>query len=170
MDVKFENRVTLTTAMAEEFVWSALKPMRIAVRIVTAVYVLWLAGQLLLASAGDPFDWVMAVCCGIIVVFLWIYPRMAAHKGVRRVRESSGGVMPETVVYFGDTIESHEADGVKHYSYGDILEVRSLKRSYMLTVGKNTGLPLSREGFVQGSFAEFKKFLRQKRPDLTIPE
>jgi transcriptional regulator with XRE-family HTH domain len=76
----------------------------------------------------------------------------------------------ETVIAFGETIEIHE--GMVHLTIEyrkSVREVR-LKHSYMLMLGKHNGVLIDPNGFTKGSFEEFKGFLREKRPDLTIPE
>ena len=40
----------------------------------------------------------------------------------------------------------------------------------VLGVHKNMMLFIAVDGFTKGTFSEFKQFLREKRPDLKIPE
>ena len=54
--------------------------------------------------------------------------------------------------------------------YRKIVRVLRLKHSYVLMIGKRNGVMLDPKGFTKGAFEEFKHFLREKRPDLTIPE
>jgi hypothetical protein len=54
--------------------------------------------------------------------------------------------------------------------YRKIVRVVRLKHSYLLMTSRRTGVLLDPNGFTKGTFEEFKQFLRQKRPDLTIPE
>lgn len=54
--------------------------------------------------------------------------------------------------------------------YCKIVRVVRLKHSYVLMMGKRNGLILDSNAFTKGTFEEFKQFIREKRPDLNIPE
>ena len=54
--------------------------------------------------------------------------------------------------------------------YAQIQRVLHLKYSYELIKRKNERIVVAPGSFTKGTFAEFKQFLRQKRPDLLIPE
>ena len=50
------------------------------------------------------------------------------------------------------------------------VSVRPERYSYELIKSKNERIVVEPGSFTKGTFAEFKQFLRQKRPDLLIPE
>ena len=54
--------------------------------------------------------------------------------------------------------------------YRKICKVVRLKHSYVLMIGKRNGVMLDPNGFTKGNFEDFKRFLQEKRPDLTVPE
>jgi len=71
---------------------------------------------------------------------------------------------------FGEWIEvSHNGKEGTFY-YSEIIEVYRLKHSYELArLGKRSLIVLP-DAFTQGNFEDFKKFLKEKCPDLIIPE
>ena len=97
-------------------------------------------------------------------------PQIYGFTTLRNAKKLNDGVQPEVVITFGDTIELRE--GMIHITveYHKILRVIHLKHSYMLMIGKRNGVMLDPDGFTTGTFPEFKEFLREKRPDLQIPE
>ena len=105
--------------------------------------------------------------CMLVVAFL---PHLYAWSLIKNAKKQNDGVLPQTIVFFGDTIEMHE--GMVHLTieYRKIVKVIHLKHSYMLMIGKRNGVMLDPDGFTKGSFEEFKQFLRVTRPDLHIPE
>ena len=106
-----------------------------------------------------------------VISAMWLLmPKWTTWTILRNVKKQNDGVIPETVITFGDTIEIHE--GMVHLTieYRKIERVVRLKNSYVLMNGKRTGIILDPNGFTKGTFSEFKQFLRTKRPDLQIPE
>ena len=101
---------------------------------------------------------------------LFFLPYLVAWNALRHTQKQNDGVIPETVITFGDTIELHE--GMVHITveYRKICKVVRLKHSYMLMIGKRNGVMLQPDCFTKGTFEQFKEFLRETRPDLTIPE
>ena len=73
-------------------------------------------------------------------------------------------------IAFGEQIEVTQGTIKATWEYSDICEVYHLKHSYELVKSKRLGLIVDPNGFTKGSFDEFKQFLREKRPDLTVPE
>ncbi len=104
-----------------------------------------------------------------LVGLLMLLPDYMAYNHYRQVRKLHDGRIPETVVTVGDTVEL--ADGMMHMSleYRKITKVLRLKNAYVLMV-QRTGVILDPNGFTKGTFEEFKQFLREKRPDLKVPE
>ena len=98
------------------------------------------------------------------------FPEFMAWAGTRSTKKQNDGVLPKTILAFSDTIQMEE--GMVHLTieYRKIVKVIHLKHSYVLMIGKQNGVILDPNGFTKGTFEEFKQFLREKRPDLTIPE
>ena len=107
---------------------------------------------------------------GTILLISAFLPQIYARNAIRNITKQNDGIQPETIITFGDTIELHE--GMIHITveYRKIQKVVHLKHSYMLMIGKRNGVMLDPNAFTKGTFSEFKHFLREKRPDLNIPE
>ena len=112
----------------------------------------------------------MLLFMALMFTLIGFMPDWFTWNLLRQVKKQNDGQIPETVVTLGDCIELHE--GLVHYTieYRKIVKVVSLKHSYVLMMGKRNGIILNPQGFTKGTFSEFKEFLRQKRPDLKIPE
>ncbi len=100
---------------------------------------------------------------------LLLIPNIMARKSFKQALWQNDGKVPETVVTVGDSIEIQDGILHMHLEYRKITKVLRLKNAYALLIDKN-GVILDINGFTKGSFAEFKQFLKEKRPDLTIPE
>lgn len=112
----------------------------------------------------------LPVLSGVFFIDLLLRPYLAARRQLRITEDQNGGVIPESVVSFGDKIELRTAGACNTWEYENITKVVHLKHSYALRNGQKVYLLLRPEGFTKGTFEEFKDFLRQKCPDLVIPE
>ena len=98
-------------------------------------------------------------------------PSVAAQRNLRALRRRNLGQPVVAVKQFGDRIVSTCAGSVDTLDYCNIKKVCSLKTCYVICFEHNMALLIiSRDGFTKGTFEEFKQFLREKRPDLKIPE
>ena len=169
MENLFENRFYCNHKMFAEFARKySIGPRPVIVCIVAAIYAYfvlksWWNGILL--EMAPTLLWM-----GIVFIALYFLPNYYAWATLRNTKKQNDGVLPETVVTFGETIEIHE--GMVHLTieYRKIERVVRLKNSYILMNGKRTGIIIDPNGFTKGTFSEFKQFLREKRPDLKIPE
>ncbi len=107
---------------------------------------------------------------GICMLLVGFLPHLYAWSLIKNAKKQNDGVLPQTIVTFGDTIEIHE--GMVHLTieYRKIVRTIRLQNSYMLMLGKRNGVMLDPNGFTKGSFQEFKQFLREKCPGLTVVE
>jgi len=106
-----------------------------------------------------------------VVMLICIFmPQWLSWLSLRNAKKQNDGVVPESVLTFGETIEMHEGNAHFTFEYRKIAQVVRLNHSYVLMLGKRNGIILRTDCFTKGSFAEFKQFLREKRPDLDIPE
>lgn len=112
----------------------------------------------------------MYLMMAAVFSIIWLMPDWFAWNLMRQAKKQYDGEIPETTIIFGDVIEMHE--GMVHYTipYQKIVRVVHLEHSYAMMIGKRNGVMLVPDGFTKGTFGEFKEFLRQKRPDLMIPE
>ena len=111
----------------------------------------------------------------VIVVVLWealiaILSYLLVWQVRRSDKKNNDGVIPETVVTFGDNIQIYEGKVHLTIDYRKVKRVIRLKHSYCLMTSRTTGVMLREDAFTKGSFEEFKQFLREKYPHLTIPE
>ena len=169
MEPQFENRYYSTYKQIAEFARKYMTGPRPILLIIFGIFY----GVLLLGTLLGDVDYeglrylIILGLCFLILAFL---PNLTAWQSIRQLKKQNDGVIPETVTTFGDTIEIHE--GMVHITieYRKIIAVRRLKHSYMLMIGKRNGVMLDADGFTKGTFAEFRQFLKEKRPDLQIPE
>ncbi|MBO5891793.1 MAG: YcxB family protein, partial [Oscillospiraceae bacterium] len=71
---------------------------------------------------------------------------------------------------FGDSIEILEKTVKVVWEYSDIQQVKRLRNTYLLMKDKNMGIAIDPETFTEGNFYNFKRFLREKCPNIQIPE
>lgn len=169
MEPEFENRFAVSRKMCIEFyrkhmlMWKPgfLACFWIALGIGTGV-LLWTG---LLGVVWTQVE--ILVIAGVVMT---IYPGLAASMRFHQKRKRNNGIVPERRVTFGETIEMEEGMTRMSVEYSKIVRVKRLKYSYALMFDKRSGVMLDPDGFTKGSFAEFKAFLRAKRPDLEIPE
>ena len=95
-------------------------------------------------------------------------PWINAWFAVRRTQKALPGV--KKIVSFGEKIVLRHGGVTVRLDYAQIQRVLHLKYSYELIKSKNERIVVEPGSFTKGTFAEFKQFLRQKRPDLLIPE
>lgn len=107
---------------------------------------------------------------GIVYALLPMLPYLLAKMSMRSAIKENDGQLPETIITFGDKIELFE--GMMHFTieYRKIVGVRRLAHSYALMTGKRTAVLLRENAFSKGTFEEFKAFLREKYPDMYVPE
>ena len=171
MDILFENRYYSRKNMMAEFGRKyAVGPRFPALIGVWLLYIIVLVPALVdRETFSDGFRWMLCIV-GLVMLVNGFTPQIYASTTIRNAKKQNDGVQPETVITFGDTIELRE--GMIHITveYRKIIRVVHLKHSYMLMIGKRNGVMLDPDGFSQGTFEGFKQFLREKRPDLKIPE
>lgn len=173
MNTEFENHSRVTLKILREFGWNQSKGTKLMIRIVVAMYMVGLAAIIYLTIRDGllhPTNAMLLFFGSCMMLYLWYGPHSAAKRTMKSVREACDGEIPDTVLTFGEEIVSDSPMGWASYDYDQILQVMSLKHSYILLMDNKKGLPVNRTGFTKGSFEEFKQFLREKRPDLTIPE
>ena len=170
MEPIFENRYFTDKKMIREFARKySVGPSPLASAILLPFVALHLL-FLFTVDTGRPQDWYLLLCCGIIIV-LQFFPRIYAASLISGMKKQNDGVLPETVVAFGEeNIQMFE--GMMHLTieYRKITKALRLKHSYALFNGKRTAVLIKPDGFTKGSFEEFKTFLREKCPDIKIEE
>ena len=105
-----------------------------------------------------------------VVYFLCFSTPMAIKKQIGYFREFTGSQSAELTYRFGDTIQVICDDKTMELTYKQITMVEVFADHVVLGIQKNMMLFVAIDGFTKGTFTEFKQFLREKRPDLKIPE
>ena len=97
------------------------------------------------------------------------WPEIAGWFSLRRFRKDTDGEGVYRVA-FGDVIEVRQGQIRVTWEYSEITRVERLKYSYELIKNKRLTIMVVPACFTKGTFEEFKQFLREKRPDLYIPD
>ena len=172
MEFQFENRFKMTEKMLVESTWANMKALGLILGIATTVLAMAAGGALIGAVTGGTLktSTLVSMACGaVLLVFLWRLPGSTARAIMKEVSKQNKGEIPECVALFGDLILSNMGDQ-EGYDYSRIRKIVSLKHSYVIYIDKRVSIPVTRDGFTRGDFAAFKAFLKEKRPDLKIPE
>ena len=170
MEPRFEIRYTTNQKILREFYrkigTGPRYPTVIAELAFFAGLIFYSASRGILAEVADTFT-----LCGLVFLLLFFLPWYISWNALRSSKRSNDGVIPETrIAVKEDRIDVDE--GFVHFTleYRKFCRVVHLKHSYVLMMGRRNGLMIDPDGFTKGTFAEFKQFLREKRPDLNIPE
>ena len=133
------------------------------------VYILlgiWIANP----DADGSVNYLSLMICIGFTCYLLLQPYFMTRKAIKREMQFYNGTIPPVNFRFGDQIMIWSHDASRTVEYYQIAKVRSLKNVYLLCLSDKSALLLDKAGFTCGTFADFKQFLRTKRPDLKIPE
>ena len=170
MEYQFENIYTLSQAQMIEY-YKAIYKQNTKINIVGLAFCLIL---LLYAAFILNFDrfWLMLLSFSGALLFVQHIkrPEKEGKRAYTQLLEYYDSSMIPTSVYFGEKITIHNQDQTRVIEYRKIEKVVSMKYSYAIYDKKPGVLLLDPNGFTKGSFEGFKQFLREKRPDLKIPE
>ena len=191
MEFSFENKCTVDQQMMTESVRSNRKVFVTLSRIPVAITVLGIVSILARAAIQAYLDLPMLLRWTIFfLLFLRIAttPRRTARRVIKNFKSMYKVDSVEATTQFGDKIV-YTLQGAEtcEYDYSAIKKVISAKGSYILSfkmkvpvasvtqgktdyVTKKSAISLNRDGFTQGSFEDFKKFLAEKCPNVKIPE
>ena len=191
MEFSFENKCTVDQQMMTESVRSNRKVFVTLSRIPVAITGLGIVSILARAAIQAYLDLPMLLRWTIFfLLFLRIAttPRRTARRVIKNFKSMYKVDSVEATTQFGDKIvyTLHGAETCE-YEYESVRKVISAKGSYILCfkmkvpvagmskgktdyITKKSAISLSRDGFTQGNFEEFKKFLAEKCPNVKIPE
>ena len=191
MEFSFENKCTVDQQIMTESVRSSRKTFVILSRIPLVITGLGIVSILARAAIQSYLDLPMLLRWTIFfLLFLRIAttPRRTARRVIKNFKNMYKVDSVEAITQFGDKIV-YTLQGAEtcEYGYDAIRKVISAKDSYILNfkmkvavdsmtqgktdyVTKKSAISLIRDGFTQGSFEEFKKFLAEKCPNVKIPE
>ena len=171
MDILFENRYYCTKKMLTEFGRKYAVGPRMP-RVI-GFWILYTIVAIPMLVAPDMFDSrlrLLVPILGVTILAVTFMPQLYAWSSITNTKKQNDGIAPEVIITFGEVIKLHEGIVDVTLEYRKIQKVVRLKYSYVLMIGKRNGLMLDPDGFTQGTFAEFKQFLREQCPELTIPE
>ncbi len=163
MEAKFEVRFMPSRKMVAELCRAVL-PMKLFYVLGAGLMALFVIS---LSSDGTTEILWMALEIGIFALLFHFFPDLYAWWLLKQDKKQNGG---ESRVLIGDTVEDCTGALKVSFPLEKITEVRHLKYSYVIMSGRKYAIMLDPNCFIEGTFAEFKQFLREKRPDLTIPE
>ena len=191
MEFYFENKCTVDQQIMAESVRSGRKIFVTVTRIPVIITGLGIVSILARAAIQSYLDLPMLLRWTIFfLLFLRIAttPRRTARRVIKNFKSMYKVDSVEATTRFGDKIV-YTLQGAETctYNYDAIQKVVSAKNSYVLyfkmkvavdsvTKGKTdyvtrkSAISLTRDGFTQGNFEEFKKFLAEKCPNVKIPE
>ena len=191
MEFSFENKCTVDQQMMTESVRSNRKTFVTLSRIPVAITGLGIVSILARAAIQAYLDLPMLLRWTIFfLLFLRISttPRRTARRVIKNFKSMYKVDSVEATTQFGDKIV-YTLQGAEtcEYDYSAIRKVISAKGSYILSftmkvpvasvtqgktdyVTKKSSISLTRDGFTQGDFESFKKFLAEKCPNVKIPE
>ena len=174
MEPKFELRSYSDRKVLAEYSRKIGVPIWLPMTIITVAVSLYKAGVAAMWLTIDPTalskvlpQLLLLIVANVVIIF---FPYWGTMSTMHQLKAQNGGVEPETVATVGDTIEI--SSGITRHSieFQQIIKVRRLKHSYVLLITKRSGVILRPDCFTKGTFEEFKQYLRQKRPDLVIPD
>ena len=169
MDPIFENRYVADFSTLAEFARKyRIGPRPVIGIVCVLVYIAMTIFSVVQGIWQDMLPLLIGV--GFLYIFGAVLPWLYARSSLKGMKRQNDGVLPETVVTFGDTIQLFE--GMIHITveYQKVIRVVRLKHSYCLMTSRTTGVIIHENAFTKGNFKAFKEFLRKKYPNLTIPE
>lgn len=124
----------------------------------------WLTGDDLF------FQITYTVMYSLLALLFCQFPKWIAKRSYKAKLKYYGGTMPESTSSFGDEIQLRDVDSSLTIPYSKIKRIAFLKDCIVLTLTDHKSIAVPNREFTKGSLDELKQLLRQKRPDLKIPE
>ena len=124
-------------------------------------------------SAGENrelVDILYSVNCMVVAGLIWQLPRMIANRAFRNRMKYYNGDIPELTARFGDNLVLEDADSLHTFSYDKITRIHFREDALTVVIAKDRAVCIPVREFTRGSMPELKQFLRQKCPDLKIPD
>ena len=165
--VQFEATYTPTRKIYAEIHWRFDKFNKIlgAICGVVALYYIYC-----LVKFPIPYYAVMAILMTLYTAYGFTAHLIFALRRMRFLKKLNGGSIPTGVYKFGDRICFQDKDNTSYLDYAELKKIRSLKHSYVFVFTTKIRIAITRDTFTKGTFEEFKAFLKENRPDLTIPQ
>ena len=97
-------------------------------------------------------------------------PNWIAKRSYRNKLKYYNGEMPTVVSRFDDKILIQDVDSWRTIPYEKLTKINFLPDCILLRLGQHQTIGIPNREFSKGSMKELKQLLREKRPDLKIPE
>ena len=133
--------------------------------VLAALYTYFSAGQ-----NREPVDIYYAVVCMVMAGLIRQLPRMIANRAFQNRMKYYNGEIPELTARFGDKLVLEDADSLHTFSYDKITRIHFREDALAVVIAKDRAVCIPVQEFTRGSMPELKQFLRQKCPDLKIPD
>ena len=163
----FEVTFTPSREIYAEIIWNLSKINKVLAIVFAAISVEFTGAAIF---APDFFSiFMLRFCVAMSVDYFTAHKRYARRK-IKLLKQLYDGELPQVTIRFGARIYGEDRNNTSYFDYAKIKKVYSLKHSYVLLFEARQWVYISRNDFTKGTFEEFKAFLQEKRPDLTIPQ
>lgn len=126
--------------------------------------------EVFFALRGDTRNWVFAAVLFVGTVHYLLLPYVTEKKRAKAYFASYDGDSSPARIRFGEQVMIEDHSAVMTMDYDQIQQVIALRHGLFLRWNDNAYLAIDPNTFTKGTFSEFKAFLREKRPDLNIPD
>lgn len=169
----FENHCEVNETMIANFhkaQYNKSRTLYLAAVLVAALVLIRTLIGVIAKHSITSFGMITMVVNVFVIFFLCCSTSMVTKKTVGYFREFTGSPSAELTYRFADTIAVICGEKTMELDYKQILNAVFMDDHLVLCIQKNMMLFVAYDGFTKGTFSEFKQFLREKRPDLKIPE
>ena len=167
----FENRCEVNERMIVDYHKKQDNKIRVLRGFVTVLGVLLIIRVLMGLLAKHTvtcFGMVTMVVNVFAIYFLYCSPSVETKKAISKFREFAGCESAELTYRFADTVQVSCGEKMMEFEYKQIMGFDFWEDYLVLTVPRKAMLFIEKDSFAQGTFEEFKQFLREKRPDVKI--
>ena len=171
MENYFENRTELTANMMLELYKTKMKRanlLRIIGTVLCGISIVKGLVILMIEHALSKDKIIALVVYAVLITSVWLLPIVRAKRIAKKFGEHKAEKPREYQIHFGETIKFFGKETVELF-YQQISGVTCLSEGIVLDIAKKRVLYVSNNGFTKGTFEEFKQFLREKCPHVTIP-
>ena len=172
METYFENCTELTASMILELYKIKSKRMnwlRIVGTVLCGMGIVKGLAMLMIEHALSKDKIIAIAVFAVLITCVWLLPLVRAKRIANKFGEHKSDKPREYEIHFGETIKCFGKETVELF-YQQISGVTCLSECIAVDIAKNRVLYVSNNGFTKGTFEEFKQFLREKCPNVTIPE
>lgn len=158
--MEFKNKYIYTQQMFREFVkYYKYRYLHTGIifLIVSTVFCLFVASKFDLVN----IKFVLCMFGMIILLFLMNFLYSLESEILYKNSLDEEGIL-ETEVEFTDKIIVKIGKNKEYFDYEDITSIYNLKGICILTIGKNNGIILKKNGFYLGDYADFLHFIKIK--------